>query len=60
MALYCSRIGVDIQNFPIVPNCLDHCKIKTISRKLGLVAQCPQEQSRMIIVLNKGLTYSSR
>ena len=44
MALYCSRIGVDIQNFPIVPNRLDHCKIKTISRKLGLVAQCPQEQ----------------
>ena len=60
MALYCSRIGFDIQNFPIVPNRLDHCKIKTISRKLGLVAQCPQEQSRMIIMLNKGLTYSSR
>ena len=59
-ALYCSGIGFDIQNFPIVPNRLDHCKIKTISRKLGLVAQCPQEQSRMITMLNKGRTYSSR
>ena len=39
MALYCSGIAFDIQNFPIVPNRLDHCKIKTISRKSGLVAQ---------------------
>ena len=30
MALYCSGIVFDIQNFPIVPNRLDHCKINTI------------------------------
>ena len=40
--MYCSGIGFDIQNFPIVPNRLDHCKIKITSRKSGVVAQCPQ------------------
>ena len=50
MALYCSDIGFDIQNFPIVPNRLDIAESKLyiqgkskpmlfiIKRKSGLVA----------------------
>ena len=40
-ALYCSGIGFDIQNFPIVLNRLDHCKIETTySREIEANALC--------------------
>ena len=40
-ALYCSGIGFDIQNFPIVLNRLDLCKIETIySREIEGNALC--------------------
>ena len=40
-ALYCSGTGFDIQNFPIVLNRLDHCKIETIySREIEANAPC--------------------